>query len=92
MAEKRKINLDSFLESNPVFRLEEYAEAQGRPQDLQAIRNQIKYHVRRGRVKRVAAGVYGAAPFGQDPKTFWPDAVLVVPSRLQEWEGRRAES
>jgi len=78
MTKKRKVNLESFLETNPVFCLEEYAEAQGRPEDLQAIRNQIKYHVRRGRVKRVAAGVYGAVPFGQDPKPFWPDAVLVA--------------
>ncbi|MSS73640.1 MAG: hypothetical protein EXS64_19445 [Candidatus Latescibacteria bacterium] len=76
MKEKRKIALEAFLAENPVFRLEEYAEAQGRPQE--PTRNQIKYHVRRGRVKRVAAGVYAAVPFGQDPRAFWPDPVLVA--------------
>lgn len=78
MIENRRVNLEAFLEANPVFRLEEYAQAQGGPEDLLAVRNQIKYHVRRGRVKRVAAGVYGAVPFGHDPKTFWSDAVLVA--------------
>ena len=75
---KRKISLEAFLNANPVFRLEEYAEAQGRPQDLDAIRNQVKYHVRRGRIKRVAAGVYAAVPFDQSPESFWPDPVLVA--------------
>ena len=75
---KRKISLEAFLNTNPVFRLEEYAEAQGRPHDLDAIRNQVKYHVRRGRIKRVAAGVYAAVPFDQAPETFQPDPVLVA--------------
>lgn len=76
MKEKRKVTLEAYLAENPVFRLEEYAEAQGRPQNL--TRNQIKYHIRRGRVKRVAASVYAAVPFGQDPKAYWPDPVLVA--------------
>ena len=78
MTENRKVDMKAFLDAHPVFRLEEYAEAQGRPQGLYAVRNQMKYHIRQGRVKRVAAGVYAAVPFGQDPETFWPDPVLVA--------------
>ena len=78
MKENRKASTEAFRDANPVFRLEEYAEARGKSQDLYAARNQIKYHIRQGRVKRVAAGVYATVPFGQDPETFWPDPVLVA--------------
>lgn len=78
MSENRKVNLEAFLDRNPVFHLEEYAETQGKPQDLYAARNQMKHHIRQRRVKRVAAGVYAAVPFEHDPKTFWPDPILVA--------------
>lgn len=76
MKENRKITLDAFLTLKPVFRLEEYADAQGK--SPAGTRNQIKYHVRRGRVKRVAASVYAAVPFGQDSESFFPDTLLVA--------------
>ena len=78
MEEKRKVNFDEFLELNPVFHIEEYAEAQRKAQDLKAIRNQIKYYVRLKRVKRVGPCVYAGVPHGQDVETFWPDPVLVA--------------
>ena len=78
MEENRKVNFDEFLELNPVFRLEEYAEAQGKAQDLGVVRNQIKYYVRLKRLKRVGPSVYVGVPHGQDAETFWPDPVLVA--------------
>jgi hypothetical protein len=52
MAGKQKLDLQAFLETHPVFRLDEFAQARSAPDLLSAARNQLKHHLRRGRVKR----------------------------------------
>lgn len=78
MENKRKIKFDDFLSLNPVFRLEEYADAREKAHDMASVRNQIKYYAHLKRIKRVGPGVYARVPFGQDVETFWPDPVLIA--------------
>ena len=71
-------NLQAFLATHPVFRLDEFAQARSAPQLLTAARNQLKHHLRRGRVKRVARSVYAAVPFGHSAAAYQPDPLLVA--------------
>lgn len=77
MQEKRKLPFDAFLADHPVFSLHELAEARGQPGDQGGAYNQLKHHLRRGRVKRVSRGVYAAVPPGIDASGFLPDRYLV---------------
>ena len=80
MDRKRKLNFEAFLATHPVFRLEELAQARNQPDQLGGARNQLKYHLRRGRIKRVARGVFAVIPFEHKPETYEPDPVLVAAS------------
>lgn len=77
MSTRIKIQPDIFFEMRPVFTLEEYAEAVEKENEIQAARNQLRYYQRRGRVKRVANGVFASIPVYRDPDTFSPDPYLV---------------
>ena len=77
MTVKCQLNLGAFLADHPVFSLGELAAARGRPGDGRAAHNQLKHHLRRGRVKNVARGIYAAVPPGIDPRGFSPDRYLV---------------
>ena len=77
MKVKRQLDLDAFLADHPVFSLGELAEARGRPDAERAAHNQLKHHLRRGRVKHVARRIYAAVPPGIDEKGFFPDRYLV---------------
>ncbi|MBI4311983.1 MAG: hypothetical protein HY681_09395 [Chloroflexi bacterium] len=78
MKEKTKLDLDLFLATHPVFRLQDLAQARGQAEALAPARNQLKHHLRRGRVRRVARMVYAALPPGRQPDTFAPDPLLVA--------------
>ena len=78
MTNRRRLNLEAFLSLHPVFSLEELAAARGDVAGLDAARNQLKHHLRRGRVKRVARSVFAAVPHGREASSFQPDAVLVA--------------
>ena len=78
MSANIKPSFDAFLATHPVFRLDELAQARGDSSQLTAARNQLKYHLRQGRVKRMARMVYAAVPFGRTPQTFEPDLVHVA--------------
>ena len=80
MTRKSKLNFESFLAVHPVFLLEELAQARGQPDRLAAAHNQLKYHLRRGRVKRVLRGVFATVPFGYALEDFQPDPVRVAAS------------
>jgi len=77
MKEKRQLDFNAFLADHPVFALRELAVARGQPGDEGAAYNQLKHHLRRGRVKNVARGIYAAVPPGIDAKGFLPDRYLV---------------
>ena len=78
MPEKCQLKFDAFLATHPIFRLDELAEARGQPDQPGAAHNQLKHHLRRGRVKRVARGVFAAVPLGHDPVVYEPDPVMVA--------------
>ena len=78
MRGKRKLNFEAFLAAHPVFHLEELARARHQPNCLEAARNQLKHHLHRGRIKRVARKVFAAVPFGQEAETYQPDSLLVA--------------
>lgn len=78
MNNKRKLNFEAFLAAHPVFHLEELAHARHQPNHLDAARNQLKHHLHRGRIKRVARKVFAAVPFGQETETYQPDPLLVA--------------
>jgi len=77
MAAGRQLTVGEFLALHPVFSLEEFALSHGKGEALGAARNQLKYYLRRGRVKPVARGIYAAVPPGVDPEGHLPDRYLV---------------
>lgn len=84
MATKRQLDLDEFLADHPVFALEDLAHARGAAGDLESARNQLKHHAERGRIKRVARGIYAAVPPGFDAAGFLPDRYLVAAAAMPE--------
>ena len=78
MSINKKLSFDAFLATYPVFRLDELAQARGQTAQLAPARNQLKYHLRQGRVKRMARMVYATVPFDRTPQTFEPDPVQVA--------------
>lgn len=78
MSRKRQVDFEAFLADHPVFALRELATARGAPEDETAARNQLKHHVRTGRVRQVARGIYSAVPPGLEPGAFQPDRYLVA--------------
>lgn len=67
MSINKKLSFDAFLATYPVFRLDELAQARGQTAQLAPARNQLKYHLRQGRVKRMARMVYATVPFDRTP-------------------------
>ena len=78
MSRKRQVDFEAFLADHPVFALRELAVARGASESETAARNQLKHHLRSGRVRQVARGIYAAVPPGLDPETFRPDRYLVA--------------
>ncbi len=71
-----QVSTQDFLAAHPVFSLDELAAATGtgRPAALE----RVKHHGERGRLKRVAKGVYAAVPRGMAADRFVPDRYLVA--------------
>lgn len=72
------MSMDDFFARHPAFSLGEAAQvlkpAGGRSGTLE----RLKYHVRAGRLKRVAREVYATVPRGQSAEQFRPDMFLVA--------------
>lgn len=69
---------NAFFEHFPVFSLAD-AERELRPEGGRAaLVNRFKHHLRTGRLKVAARGVYAVVPFGLDSKGFEPDPFLVA--------------
>lgn len=78
MALQRKIDFEAFVAQHPVFTLEEFAHSRGKGVDTAAAWNHLKYHLRRGRVKKVVRGVFASVPRGRNPQDHQPDPFLVA--------------
>ncbi len=72
------MNTSTYLQTHPVFSLSEAKEALANNGAEHAIRQRLKYHMARGRLKSVGRGVYASIPPGVDPTSFLPDPFLVA--------------
>ena len=81
---KRQLDFERFLDAAPVFSLAALAAARQQPDDTGAARDQLKYHLRRGRVKAVAREIYAAVPRGVEAGRFVPDRHLVAAAALPD--------
>lgn len=81
MSEKRQVSIQSFFESHPVFTLDQACEVL-RPaaaaSDVATVRARLKYHLKTGRVRSVARGVYVVVPRGATAESSVPDPFLVA--------------
>ncbi|MEZ5333648.1 MAG: transcriptional regulator, partial [Thermoanaerobaculia bacterium] len=64
MMTKRQLNLHEFFADHPVFTLSQLARARGDGQDLGPARNQLKHHLRQGRILSVAREIFAVVPPG----------------------------
>lgn len=78
----KHLSTGDFLAAHPVFSLDELAAATGtgRPAALE----RVKHHAGRGRLKRVAKGIYAAVPRGRAAEGFVPDRYLVAAAARPE--------
>jgi predicted transcriptional regulator of viral defense system len=69
-----------FLQTHPVFSLDEAARALKPAGGRDAAFERLMYYVEKGRLKPVSRGVYATVPPGTDPRKFRPDRFLVAAS------------
>lgn len=70
----------AYLRDHPVFELGHMAAKLGLPGGRRAAHERAKYHAGRGRLKRVARGIYAVVPPNVDAEAFDPDKFLVAHS------------
>jgi hypothetical protein len=68
----------TFLQTHQVFSLDEAVRTLAPVGGRNGVLERIKYFAARGKVKKVARGVYASVPPGVDPKKFQPDVFLVA--------------
>lgn len=68
----------SFLQTRRVFSLDEAVRALDPAGGRKAVLERLKYAARRGKVKKLARGVYASIPPGVDPAAFEPDPFLTA--------------
>ena len=80
MKTKRQVGIstEDYLVQQPVFTLDEFAEALGGGNGSRTAMERVRNHLGRGRLKRMAKGLYAAVPRGVDPQGFVPDRYLVA--------------
>ncbi len=75
---KRKMKTVDFFNTHPVFSLDEAAQFLDPPGGRAGAIERLKYHLKSGRLKLVARGVYAVVPPGVPVGRFQPDAFLVA--------------
>lgn len=78
MSGSRKLITAQFLATHPVFSLREAVEALAPLGGKKGAGERLKYHVKAGRLKRVAREIYAVVPPGADSARFQADAFLVA--------------
>lgn len=68
----------TFLQTHRVFSLDEAVQALHPVGGRKATLERLKYAARRGKLKKLARGVYARVPPGTDPATFHPDRFLTA--------------
>ena len=72
----------SFLNTHPVFTLDELTVGLGKEKTA-TVYNNLKYYVKRNKIRSVKRGLYYVVPDESSPENFCPDAILVT-SRLSK--------
>jgi len=68
----------TFLQTHRVFNLDEAAQDLAPTGGRKATLERLKYSVARGKLKKLARGVYASVPPGVEPEKFQPDRFLVA--------------
>lgn len=85
MNAQRQLNrpsTEAFLAGHRVFSLQEFATAIRVSRSTALER--VKHHLARGRLTRVARGIYAAVPVGAEPEGYVPDRYLVAATARPE--------
>ena len=72
------MDTSTFLQTHRVFNLDEAVQALAPSGGRKATLERLKYSVARGKVKKLARGVYASVPPGVEPEKFQPDRFLVA--------------
>jgi hypothetical protein len=72
------MDTSTFLQTHRVFNLDEAAQALAPTGGRKATLERLKYSVARGKLKKLARGVYASVPPGVEPEKFQPDRFLVA--------------
>lgn len=68
----------TFLQTHPVFNLDEAARALSPSGGRKATLERLKYAAARNKLKKLARGVYASVPPGVEAAKFQPDRFLVA--------------
>jgi predicted transcriptional regulator of viral defense system len=72
------MDTNTFLQTHRVFNLDEAVQALAPSGGRKATLERLKYAVGRGKLKKLARGVYASVPPGMDPVKFQPDRFLAA--------------
>lgn len=72
------MDTNTFLQTHRVFNLDEAVQTLAPPGGRKATLERLKYAVGRGKLKKLARGVYASVPPGVDPAKFLPDRFLAA--------------
>jgi predicted transcriptional regulator of viral defense system len=72
------MDTSTFLQTHRVFNLDEAVEALAPVGGRKATLERLKYAVSRGKLKKLARGVYASVPPGVEPEKFQPDCFLAT--------------
>jgi len=74
----RKVTTQIFFARNPVFSLDQAAQELAPAGKRSRVRELLRYHLDRGRLKLLARGLYAVVPVGVAVERFQPDALQVA--------------
>jgi len=77
-AAERKVSTQEFFSQNPVFSLEGAVGELAPGGERGRVRERLRYHQGRGKLKLLARGLYAIVPPGVAPEDFQPDAIQVA--------------
>jgi predicted transcriptional regulator of viral defense system len=78
MSTERKLRGADFFATHPVFSLDEAVTILALGGKRLAVVDRLKYHLKTGRLKRVAREIYAVVPPTVPPESFRPDPFLVA--------------
>ncbi len=75
---ERKVTTQEFFSLHPVFSLDRAVRELAPAGERDRVRERLRYHLDRGKLKLLARGLYAVVPAGIAPDRFQPDALQVA--------------